>query len=92
MFDEFQDTDPLQWSIFQKLFVENLSLEAFYLVGDPKQSIYSFRSADLYTYLNAAERMEKNSFLDTNYRSTPPLIRALNAFFSSIDTDLSSIS
>src|SRR5262249_291177 len=52
--DEFQDTDPLQWDIFKTLFLESSSkIEAFYLVGDPKQSIYRFRKADVYTYLSA---------------------------------------
>jgi exodeoxyribonuclease V beta subunit len=79
--DEFQDTDPEQWSIFKKIFLNN-SL-AFYLVGDPKQSIYSFRKADLYTYLKAAKDIgEENCFrLNTNYRSTSYLNSALNALF-----------
>ncbi|MBU4348063.1 UvrD-helicase domain-containing protein, partial [Patescibacteria group bacterium] len=49
--DEFQDTDPVQWEIFEKLFLSQKELKAFYLIGDPKQSIYRFRKADIYTYL-----------------------------------------
>src|SRR5262249_36255200 len=57
--DEFQDTDPIQWDIFQKLFVSQM--ESICLVGDPKQSIYAFRNADVYTYLEAARAMGKSS-------------------------------
>jgi exodeoxyribonuclease V beta subunit len=84
MIDEFQDTDPVQWEIFRRLFLEGNSLHSFFLVGDPKQSIYRFRKADLYTYYQAANFLGKEScfFLDTNYRSSPQLVRALNALFS----------
>lgn len=80
--DEFQDTDPLQWSVFEK--ISKGKIDAFYLVGDPKQSIYAFRKADLYTYFKAAEFLGNSHhyYLDTNYRSTPSLIDSLNALFS----------
>lgn len=80
--DEFQDTDRDQWAIFQTL-LESKTMRAFYLVGDPKQSIYRFRNADLYTYFRAREFLgEENLYhLDTNYRSSKPLIEALNALF-----------
>ncbi len=80
--DEFQDTDPIQWEIFQQLFVSHL--KAVCLVGDPKQSIYAFRNADVYTYLSAAEVLGTSAkkYLDTNYRSTTPLVEALNALFA----------
>lgn len=79
--DEFQDTDPIQWNIFEKLF---LKTHLIYLVGDPKQSIYGFRSADIYTYMQAAKALgeEKKAYLDTNYRSSPPLIDSLNRLFT----------
>lgn len=82
--DEFQDTDPLQWNIFNSLFTHQ-NLLAFYLVGDPKQSIYAFRSADLYTYLQAKNTFGQDHFayLDTSYRSSKSLLKCLNAFFSS---------
>lgn len=87
--DEFQDTDPIQWEIFDSLFggVQAPWKGYLYLVGDPKQSIYAFRQADIYTYLNAAKRLgnEAASTLDTNYRSQPQLIEALNALFSSVE-------
>lgn len=83
--DEFQDTDPLQWQIFNTLFLaENDSWGNLYLVGDPKQSIYAFRQADIYTYLDAAQKIGKDNHasLNTNYRSQPSLVHALNALFS----------
>lgn len=82
--DEFQDTDPLQWEIFRELFLaeENPKLPV-YIVGDPKQSIYSFRQADIYTYLKAKAAIAPDAHysLNTNYRSTPPLVQALNTLF-----------
>lgn len=83
--DEFQDTDPIQWKIFQSLFLKKPdALAAFYLVGDPKQSIYRFRKADVYTYFQAREFLGEDSLyrLDTNFRSSKNLIGALNALFS----------
>lgn len=79
--DEFQDTDPLQWEIFETLFLHHAHL---YLVGDPKQSIYAFRQADIYTYLRAGQNFpqERHASLDTNFRSHKPLIDALNTLFS----------
>lgn len=79
--DEFQDTDPIQWNIFKTLFIDD-PIPALYLVGDPKQSIYSFRSADIYTYLSAQEVVSEKAHLDTNYRSDPHLIQELNTLFS----------
>lgn len=78
--DEFQDTDRVQWEIFSSLFG---AAPLFYLVGDPKQSIYRFRNADLYTYYRARESLgaEACYSLDTNYRSSPKLVGALNDLF-----------
>ncbi|MBA3958616.1 MAG: UvrD-helicase domain-containing protein [Parachlamydiaceae bacterium] len=83
--DEFQDTDPLQWTIFKTLFIDRNAFSGhLYLVGDPKQSIYAFRQADIYTYLAAAEAMgsDYHASLDTNFRSQPSLVHALNHLFS----------
>ncbi len=82
--DEFQDTDPIQWDIFKQLFIDEKNIDAFYLVGDPKQSIYSFRNADIFTYQQALEILgeENRYFLDVNYRSSPGLLHALNTLFS----------
>lgn len=85
--DEFQDTDPVQWEIFSRLFVpDNQKWPGYlYLVGDPKQSIYAFRQADIYTYLSAADRLGPGALavLKTNFRSQPSLVNALNKLFSS---------
>lgn len=82
--DEFQDTDPLQWDIFRLLFppADN-AWGCLFLVGDPKQSIYSFRQADIYTYLSAAAEMGAHckAHLSCNFRSAPSLVSALNALF-----------
>lgn len=84
--DEFQDTDALQWNIFRRLFLpDNQNWKGFlYLVGDPKQSIYSFRQADIYTYLSAVQALGSSHCftLDVNYRSHPKLVEGLNALFS----------
>lgn len=79
--DEFQDTDPIQWEIFSTLFPPHS--HQLYLVGDPKQSIYAFRQADLYTFIEAGNKLGENTkaLLNTNYRSTSSLTAALNAFF-----------
>lgn len=84
MVDEFQDTDPVQFAIFRAIYPEITSRDtALILVGDPKQAIYSFRGADLHTYLQARQLTEGRHYnLSTNYRSTVPLVEAVNALFS----------
>lgn len=82
--DEFQDTDFKQWEIFQKCFLSDSASTYCYLVGDPKQSIYAFRQADIYTYLKAADWMGRDcrASLRTNYRSQPQLVHALNTLLN----------
>lgn len=83
--DEFQDTDACQWTIFEMLFLQRTNpLEILYLVGDPKQSIYAFRQADVYLYLKAASLLGEQAIahLNTNFRSHPCLVEALNELFS----------
>ncbi len=77
--DEFQDTDPLQWQIFKTIFIEDLEKHV-YLVGDPKQSIYAFRKADIYTFLDAAAAfgLEQKAALVRNFRSTSGLVENMN--------------
>ncbi len=89
LIDEFQDTDPVQFAVFEKLFLkipksERRSREprALFFVGDPKQAIYSFRSADLDTYMRARGLIGRHSRLGRNFRSCPKLVQAVNAFFS----------
>ncbi len=77
--DEFQDTDNYQYEIFKGLFSEKI----IFYIGDPKQSIYGWRKADIQTYLSA--RNDEDTIIYTmnrNFRSTPNLIEALNDFFS----------
>jgi exodeoxyribonuclease V beta subunit len=76
--DEFQDTDPLQVAILQRLFGGATA----FLVGDPKQAIYGFRNADLHTYLRARDAAGTPfGTLRDNQRSTPALVAALNRLF-----------
>ena len=83
LIDEFQDTDEVQWGIFRKIFVDGGAHGGLYLIGDPKQAIYSFRGADVHAYLKARERIATpaNPRIDLveNFRSTEPMIEAINA-------------
>lgn len=83
--DEFQDTDPLQWRILTKMFLQAPDPRPYLtLVGDPKQSIYSFRQADVYTYLHAAQQFPPTHRLGlkVNYRSQKHLVEAINCLFN----------
>ena len=90
--DEFQDTDPVQWKIFLKIFIEEQKNELknlLFLIGDPKQAIYGFRGADVYAYLEARHELERfaklgsaNCYrLATNWRSESDLISLFNRLF-----------
>ncbi len=82
LIDESQDTDPLQWRIFSTLFHQVADEKALVLVGDPKQSIYRFRNAEVAVYLAARDAADgKVHALDTNYRSDPALVEAVNAIY-----------
>lgn len=92
MIDEFQDTDPVQYAIFEKLYLQedgSANAARCYLIGDPKQSIYSFRGSDINSYLKAYRRIAALSrgravyTLSTNYRSAPRVVQSVNALFSS---------
>jgi exodeoxyribonuclease V beta subunit len=83
LIDEFQDTDPLQWKIFRRVFVDGKSPNhSLYIIGDPKQAIYTFRGADVHTYIQARYELIRTGAarvpLQMNYRSSPRLIDALN--------------
>ena len=83
--DEFQDTDQRQWSIFKHLFLESAK-HRLILIGDPKQSIYSFRGADVFTYLKARKKIQERTsnkpfVLKKNYRSSEKMISGLNQIF-----------
>ena len=79
LIDEFQDTDPVQYRIFWKIY--QCSGQPMFMVGDPKQAIYSFRGADVFTYLGARQDAECGYTLDQNWRSTPALVSAINLLF-----------
>ena len=76
--DEFQDTDKLQFEIFNTAFGEKTTL---FFIGDPKQSIYAFRQADIETYKKAKQGVKHIFSMDKNYRSTEEYIKAMNLFF-----------
>ena len=75
LIDEFQDTDPLQWEIIRSLTSPDgqMAGDKLFIVGDPKQSIYSFRAADVTVFArvrdaiaeaNAAHKRESRPFCD----------------------------
>jgi exodeoxyribonuclease V beta subunit len=76
--DEFQDTDPLQYGIFDAVYADGGTL---LLVGDPKQAIYAFRNADLHVYFKARESALETWTLTHNQRSSGAYLEALNAIF-----------
>lgn len=83
LIDEFQDTDPIQYTIFKRLFLaEDSRAKSVFFVGDPKQSIYRFRNADINTYLAAQADIGEIYELKKNYRSCPSLIEGINRFFT----------
>ncbi len=79
LIDEFQDTDPLQWEIFSRIFQSRSS--GLFLIGDPRQSIYRFRKADIKTYLKASHKASHRYSLEENHRSTPEMVNGVNHFF-----------
>jgi exodeoxyribonuclease V beta subunit len=85
LIDEFQDTDPLQWRIFQRIYADRPDT-GLLLIGDPKQAIYAFRGADIHTYLAARKQAQSPTWtLTTNYRSASPLVAAVNRIFQYAD-------
>ena len=80
LIDEFQDTDPLQYEIFRRVFAAPESF--LFLIGDPKQAIYGFRGADLFTYLKASRQAGHAYTLKENWRSESGLVRAVNTVFA----------
>lgn len=83
MIDEFQDTDALQYQIFSKIYHNETASGnvGFMMIGDPKQAIYRFRGADIFTYLKAADEASERFNLGTNYRSSQPLVEGVNRLF-----------
>jgi exodeoxyribonuclease V beta subunit len=99
--DEFQDTDPAQFQMFNRLYGEgdasagSPAAPAFFMIGDPKQSIYAFRGADIFAYLNVREQVRARDeahpqdpsifTLNENFRSKQALVEATNALFAEHD-------
>lgn len=79
LIDEFQDTDQTQWRIVERAF--GAGGTTLVLIGDPKQAIYGFRGADVYSYLQAARGATQRKTLRVNYRSDQPLLDGLDALF-----------
>ncbi|MGR5365914.1 exodeoxyribonuclease V subunit beta [Photobacterium damselae] len=87
LIDESQDTDNIQYNIFKKIYNSTCTDECnqkycLTTIGDPKQAIYSFRGADIYTYIDAKNDAQQHFTLDTNWRSTGNMIDAVNTLFS----------
>ncbi|MEQ5126377.1 exodeoxyribonuclease V subunit beta [Providencia alcalifaciens] len=80
MIDEFQDTDPQQYRIFQRIYRETEDT-ALLFIGDPKQAIYAFRGADIFTYIAAKKQVSAHYTLETNYRSSQSMVEAVNQVF-----------
>tara|TARA_R110002072_G_scaffold46082_8_gene127948 strand:- start:11894 stop:15385 length:3492 start_codon:yes stop_codon:yes gene_type:complete len=86
MIDEFQDTDDLQFEIFTRIYAnQHQKGGGLFFIGDPKQAIYNFRGADVYTYINAKQGADATYSLGTNWRSTPAMIGAVNHLFNRPD-------
>ena len=82
MIDEFQDTDSQQYAIFSKIYRDNPEKNTgFIMIGDPKQAIYRFRGADIFTYLKASDEAQSRFELTKNYRSEKHLVDGVNALF-----------
>ncbi|GKL01593.1 RecBCD enzyme subunit RecB [Klebsiella variicola] len=84
MIDEFQDTDPQQYRIFRRIWRQQPET-ALLLIGDPKQAIYAFRGADIFTYMKARGDVAAHYTLDTNWRSSPGMVGSVNRLFSLSD-------
>ena len=93
LIDEFQDTDPVQADVFMRIYdatggtpgedsEEEAGAVGLFVVGDPKQSIYRFRGADVFAYLRASRAAHARHSLDRNWRSVPALVEAVNAVFA----------
>jgi exodeoxyribonuclease V beta subunit len=80
LIDEFQDTDPVQYAIFKRIF--GTEDRILFLIGDPKQAIYGFRGADIFAYMKAKGDAKSQYTLSENWRSDPDLIAAINAVFT----------
>ncbi len=78
--DEFQDTDPVQFRIFRRIFAGSPN-HGFFMIGDPKQAIYAFRGGDIHAYLHARTLAERSATLTRNFRSSPALAAEFNTLW-----------
>ena len=85
--DEFQDTDPRQWRIFDRVFGSGSDAPALFLIGDPKQAIYGFRGGDVHTYLAAHDTASAAPPLGHNFRSRPAVLAAIDALYRQAGDD-----
>ncbi|TDW21275.1 UvrD-helicase domain-containing protein [Kribbella kalugense] len=95
LLDEFQDTDPIQIELAVRI-AGGAEAEAedwrdvevpdgrLFVVGDPKQSIYRFRRANIATYLTAQDLLGETVALTTNFRTVPPILRWINTVFATL--------
>ncbi|MCV9879195.1 exodeoxyribonuclease V subunit beta [Brenneria izbisi] len=84
MIDEFQDTDPQQYRIFRALYGGQPQC-GLLLIGDPKQAIYAFRGADIFTYMRARSEVSAHYTLGTNWRSSHQMVRGVNRLFQRLE-------
>ena len=92
LIDEFQDTSPVQYQIFDQIYdtEANDRKSAIFLIGDPKQSIYGFRGADIYSYMQARKATTGRHYvLQTNFRSTDSLVGVVNHWFGQAESSTS---
>ncbi|WP_206485700.1 exodeoxyribonuclease V subunit beta [Thalassotalea sp. G2M2-11] len=80
LIDEFQDTDSSQLAIAKAMYF-NREIGALFMIGDPKQAIYGFRGGDIFAYLSARNACDQQWLMDTNWRSTVPMINGYNRLF-----------
>ncbi|CAL4324582.1 RecBCD enzyme subunit RecB [Buchnera aphidicola (Eriosoma lanigerum)] len=81
--DEFQDTDAEQYKIFKTIYTDS-NQSGLIVIGDPKQAIYNFRGADIFTYMQAKSEIKSHYYLTTNFRSSSHMVNSLNILFSKI--------
>lgn len=88
LIDEFQDTDPVQYRIFDRIYdvAGGDAGTCLLMIGDPKQAIYGFRGADIYTYLQARQGVKERTYtLGKNFRSAKTMVAAVNRVFEHSD-------
>ena len=93
LLDEFQDTDPIQIELARRIaggddpqadVGYDVPPGSVFVVGDPKQSIYRFRRADITRYLETKEQLGESVTLTTNFRSARSVINWVNRVFGSM--------